>query len=106
MYIGNFISVGIAWSGSNRTYLALLTGVFHFETNSSLFLFIGDLSNTLVLRPQFRSWQTTYWMLPHLSIWNDRVIITPPSRSYTANDYEALFADVGYAQAHTQYLDL
>merc|ERR1719163_2146240 len=35
-------------------------------------------------------------MLPTAQGWGDTVLVTTPSRNYTAADYDAFFTDVGY----------
>lgn len=42
-------------------------------------------------------------MLPRASVWNNTVLVTTPSQTYTANDYEALFSDAEVPQGFSQF---
>ena len=50
----------------------------------------------LRLRSTLRSLESMWWLSPKPSVWGNAVLVTTPKRSYTANDYEALFRDMGY----------
>ena len=99
-YINSYITLAGAWSGGNRALLGLVSGLFAYR--QELLLFFEHLFNQL-LRPIFRSMQSAYWMLPRASVWNSTVLISTPSRNYTASDYEALFNDIGYSQGYMQF---
>ena len=58
---------------------------------------------TKLLRPLFRSFQSTYYLLPRASLWKDTVIVETPNHKYTANDYESLFRDLGFPEGYDMF---
>ena len=49
-----------------------------------------------------RSYASTYWLSPHEYVWKDAILISTPTKNYTATAYEELFTDAGYPQGYTQ----
>ena len=80
MYINAWVPLSGAWSGSNAI---LRTIIFD--------------------RLLFRTFESTVWVLPKPSIWGNTTLLTTPNRTYTANDYEAFFTDIGYPQGYQMY---
>ena len=94
-YIESYIPLAAAWSGGNVGLPILLTGPVSDVSLESL-LGVPDL------RFLYRTYASPYFLLPRASVWNDTVLVVTPTRNYTANDYQQLFADVGYPQGYTQ----
>ena len=90
-YIGNYITLAGAWSGSNGGIRTLLSGP---PKNAFPKIDFRSLYRTL---PSF------YYLLPRVSVWNDTAIVITPTRKYTASDYQRLFTDAGYPQGYTQF---
>ena len=44
-----------------------------------------------------------YYLLPHIPVWKNTVLVTTPTKKYTATDYSQLFTDAGYPQGYTQF---
>ena len=112
-YIGNFITLSGAWAGSNLALQTEISGV-PIENNIgnafSSFQEIGEvLADAIVdpiseiLTPIARTFQSISFLLPHPSIWGENVLVTTPTRTYTANDYEDLFSDVGLTDGYTKF---
>ena len=80
MYINAWVTLSGAWSGSN----AILRGI------------IFD-------RFLFRTFESTMWILPKPSVWGNTTLLTTHNRTYTANDYEAFFTDIGYPRGYQMY---
>ena len=95
-YINSFIPLSGAWSGGNEILYTEINGRDFFED-------VDFISTGMLTKPILRSFQSMVWLLPHASVWNNTVIVTTPSRSYTANDYEALFRDIGFPEGYTMY---
>lgn len=53
--------------------------------------------SSLSIREEQRSYETNFWLAPVPKWWGDRVVVTTPKRSYTVQDYDAFFEDVGFA---------
>ena len=56
-----------------------------------------------ILASLFRTLESTVWLLPDPSVWGSATLLTTPNRTYTANDYEDLFTDIGYPQGYQMY---
>jgi len=84
-YINTWVTISGAWPGGN----------------SILQTVISD-----PLRLLYRSTESSAWQLPNPSIWGDTILVTSPNRTYTANDYEDLFTDIGYPQMYQMYLGI
>ena len=85
MYINAWVTLSGAWSGGNSIF-------FQFISSD--------------LRVSSRTLESTFWLLPKPSVWGNTTLVTSPSRTYTANDYEDLFTDIGYPQGYQMYLGI
>ena len=85
MYINAWVTLSGAWSGGNSVLNQFIL--------SNLRIFAGTL-------------ESTYWLLPKPSVWGNTTLVTSPNRTYTANDYEDLFADIDYPQGYQMYLGI
>ena len=84
-YINAWVTLSAAWSGGNSVIEQMI---------------FSDL--TLL----FRTLESGVWLLPKPSVWGNTTLVTSPSRTYTANDYEDLFTDIGYPQGYQMYLGI
>ena len=84
-YINAWVTLSGAWSGGNSGLSGVITGPLHLA---------------------YRTFQSSVWLFPKPSVWNNTVLVTSTSRNYTANDYEGLFRDIGYPQGYQMYLGI
>ena len=104
-YINAFIPIAGAWSGGNAALESVISGL---QINS-IYLFLEKLcynlppSLQLGITTTTRTFPSVSTLLPKPSVWTDTVLVTTPERNYTANDYEALFADMNYTQGFVMY---
>ena len=107
--IGNFIPLSGAWSGGNTALQAEISGL----TIDEMDLFFGgafasvvsDLGSGILnlITPILRTLQSIPFLLPRPSVWKDTVLVTTPSQTYTANDYEELFEDIGFTDGFDMF---
>ena len=95
-YIKAFIPLAGAWSGGSEIAYTEINGKDLLEN-------IDFISTSSLTKPILRSFQSVVWLLPRGEEWNNKVIVKTPSRSYTVNDYEALFRDIGFPEGYTMY---
>ena len=98
-HINAWVTLSGAWSGGVAALQVLTTGAeklpsFLMSANSKLSEFIVPIARTFESIP---------WLLPRSSIFGDTVLVSTPSRDYTANDYEKLFSDIGYTNGFKTY---
>ena len=87
-YIHSYIPIVGAWNGGN--------GYNQFLTPAPPNLFFGVYPVQATgeeLRDIVRSLASGYFLLPHESVWKDTILVSTPSRNYTASDYQQLFTD-------------
>lgn len=109
-FIGNFIPVAGAWSGGNVALQYKISGFSVLNRGegdmlnffSSILLELQD-KVTDPLTPILRSFESIHFLLPRPSVWGNTVLVTTPTRSYTANDYEQLFSDIGLTDGFSMY---
>jgi len=51
----------------------------------------------LKARVAMRSYETNFWLSPVPERFGDQVLVTTPSRNYTAQDYDAFYDDIGHS---------
>eukprot|EP00731_Ephydatia_muelleri_P005234 Em0002g1410a len=104
-YVNAFVTLAGAWSGGSVAVKAEVSGDVLDALSSASVREICDFPNDIALR--FRSAGRTFpsmaMLLPKPSVWGNKVLVTTPKRTYTANDYQALFNDMGYPQAFNIY---
>lgn len=88
-YIEQWISVGGAFGGSTR--------MVHLQASGDTMYDYFPLGH-LTVRDWQRTIETTYWLLPEPELFGDQVLVTTPSRNYTAQDYDAFFEALGNPQ--------
>ena len=98
-YINAWVTLSGAWSGGVPTIPVVVTGT----SKTPLFLkFFDDLiSNFLV--PVTRTFESLSFLFPKASVFGNSVLISTPSREYTANDYKQLFSDIGYTNGYKMF---
>ena len=127
-YIHAFVPLAGAWSGGNKALQAVISGlgVSDILTDSNQLLLSGLLDDVkkdrsvrngkrfrglqhqdliiklpkVIIRDLTRTLPGVFLMLP---VWKDQVLVKTAARDYTANDYEALFRDMGYPLGFTMY---
>ena len=105
-YIHAFVPLAGAWSGGSRAVQALISGLPTGDELTRHLLVRNFLSLWTLLtqvRDVARTLPSVFYMLPNPTVWKDKVIVYTPESSYTANDYEKLFADMGYPVGFTKY---
>ena len=97
-FINAFIPLSGAWSGGNSAIQAEVSGINPFPHFLHIFpTFLREL------RSAIRSFESSVWLLPRSSIWGDTVLVTTPVRTYTANEYMDLFANISYPVGFDMY---
>ena len=105
-YIGNFIPIAGAWSGGTSALQYEISGLTRVNRGP------GDVFNILFrlqdfitdpFTPILRSYQSIVFLLPRPSVWGNTVLVSTPSRSYTASDYQQLFSDIGLTDTFAMY---
>ncbi len=105
-YIGNFITLSAAWAGGNEDLQAEISGLGLINNRpDDIFGFFGFLKDYIreTLKPILQSFQSTVFLLPAPSVWGSKVLVTTPTQSYTANDYQRLFNDAGFTDGYSMY---
>ena len=105
-YIGNFITLSGAWAGGNEDIQAEISGLGLINEREDdifgIFSYIKDWIRSS-LKSILQSFQSTAFLLPRPSVWGSTVLVTTPTQSYTANDYQQLFNDVGFTDGYSMY---
>ena len=104
-FIRNYITIVGAWSGGNFLLQMLISSKLGLGEKILPIPLPGIISDVLakLLRPLFRSFQSTYYLLPRALLWKDTVIVETPNHKYTANDYESLFRDLGIPEGYDMF---
>ena len=105
-YIGNFITLSGAWAGGNEDIQAEISGLGLINNRpDDIFGFFSFIKNWIrkTLKPILQSYQSTAFLLPRPSVWGNTVLVTTPTQSYTANDYQKLFNDAGFTDGYAMY---
>ncbi len=53
-----------------------------------------------ILVPIARTLESFPWLTPTFSIFGNQVLVSTPSKQYTANDYQELFRKIGYTNGY------
>ena len=104
-YIGNFITLSGAWSGGNLALQVDVSGLSLQTRLGNIFGVFPKIGMKIMksLTPILRTFQSMYFLLPRPSVWGDTVLVSTPTQTYTANDYERLFSDIGLADGYAKY---
>ena len=95
-HINAWVTLSGAWSGSVGALDLLMSG-YHTPLPD----FVHDMIGNFVSIAQ--TLESIPWMLPSSSVFGDTVLVSTPSRDYTADDYERLFSDIGYTNGFKTY---
>ena len=105
-YIGNFITLSGAWAGGNLALKSAISGIDFNDYKRgdpfNIFRYLGEkIENSLI--PLYRSLQSIYFLFPPPSLWQNTVLVTTPTQSYTANDYQRLFSDINFPDGYIKF---
>jgi lysophospholipase-3 len=53
--------------------------------------------DALTIREEQRSYETNFWLAPVPERFGEEVLVTTPTRNYTAQDYDVFFDDIGFS---------
>jgi len=90
-YISAIASIATPWSGSPKALRAIISGDNFGIELTSWFPIIKKLR----VRPMLRRSGGTVFLIPEKSFYNSTELIKTPTKSYSANNYHELFADLG-----------
>ena len=96
-YIHSYISLAAAWSGASGVSRVLT------PSPNSTFLLFPIQASPQDLFSLYRTFPSSYFLLPRASAFSDAILVSTPTQNYTASDYEQLFMDAGYSQGYTQF---
>jgi len=85
-YIEKWIPVSGPWGGAAKELQLHASG-----DNQGLPV------SALKIREEQRSYETNFWLAPVPERFGQQVLVTTPSRNYTAQDYDHFFDDIGYS---------
>ncbi len=94
-YIHAYIPLSAAWSGGVASLQAVISG----KSIGGFFAFANGLINKFLV-PIGRTLESIPWLTPKSSVFGNKVLVSTPSRQYTANDYEELFGKIGYTNGY------
>ena len=108
-HIGNFIPLSGAWSGGNTALQVEISGVTVDEMDilfGGVFAsLLSDIGNEILdlITPIARTLPSISFLLPRPSVWKDTVLVSTPTQTYTASDYERLFSDIGFTDGFAMF---
>ena len=95
-YIHSYISLAAAWSGASGVSRVLTP-----PANSTVLLRPIQASPQDILSLT-RTFPSSYFLLPRAFAFSDDILVSTPTKNYTASDYEQLFMDARYQLGYTQ----
>ena len=105
-YIGNFITLSGAWAGGNEELEVVISGIGPInDRKDDIFGILSFIQGVIKksLRPILQTFQSSVFLLPKPSVWGNTILVSTPTQSYTANDYQQLFNDIGYTDGYSMY---
>ncbi|XP_076452446.1 lysosomal phospholipase A and acyltransferase-like [Babylonia areolata] len=95
-YIRSHVALGAPWGGSVKSLKLMCSG----DSMDVPFL------ESLTLRGTERSLPSVAWLLPSPNVWPlHHVLVSTPTRNYTANDYQELFHDLDHDEGYAMRQD-
>ncbi len=94
-YIHAYVPLSGAWNGGVQTLEVLISG----KSIGFIPSFASKLLNKILV-PIARTLESFPWLAPISSVFGNRVLVSTPSRQYTANDYQELFGKIGYTNGY------
>ena len=95
-YIHSYISLAAAWSGASGVSRVLTPPA------DSIFILRPIQASPQDILSLTRTFPSSYFLLPRAFAFSDAILVSTPTKNYTASDYEQLFMDAGYPQGYTQ----
>ena len=87
-HIHAYITLSAAWSGGVASLQAVISG-------------IHGIVKHFINVPIARSFESLPWLFPKASVFGNAVLVSTPSKDYTANDYRDLFSNIkGYERGY------
>jgi len=99
-HIHAYITLSAAWSGGVDSLESVVSGTFGLSQKFNHR--IGRLASRYI-QPLARSMESISWVLPIPSVFGNQILITTPSRNYTASDYKQLFKDIDYKYGYRHF---
>ncbi len=95
-YIHAYIPIAGAWNGGVASLRAVISEfpVADFIP-SAVTRFFGSF-----LVKVARTLESIPWLIPKSSVFRNKVLVSTPSKKYTANDYKDLFEKIGYKNGY------
>ncbi len=97
-YIHAYIPLSAPWSGS----VGAMQGVVSGYNLPNLFKFAYKLIGKFVISIS-RTFESMPWLFPKPSVFGNAVLVSTPSKQYTASDYEELFRDINVPNIYRAY---
>ena len=98
-YIHSYVTMGGSWYGGVGIVFTLLSGPSEPE-------FLETRIGIPRVVSLYRNYPSFYSTLPRASVWNNTILISTPTRNYTACDYQELFTDARFPESgYSQFLN-
>ncbi len=98
-YIHAYVPLSAAWSGGSGVVQAAVSG---YNGIPSFLSFAHNMISSFLV-PVARSFESVPWLFPKASVFGNQIIISTPSKHYTANDYRQLFIDINVPSIYRTY---
>jgi len=101
MYIHAWVTLSGAWSGGVKTLGQVVSGadLNLFPTSTAQ----QRQQQKMLLVPIMRTLESIPWILPRHEYYRNTVLVSTPSRNYTAAEYSDLFSRIGYTDGYEVY---
>ena len=95
-YIHAYVTLSAAWSGGVATLQTVISG---YHGIPDTLLFASKIIGNFIV-PLARTFESLPWLFPKSSVYGNRVLVSTPSKDYTASDYKELFSKIGYTNGY------
>ncbi len=85
-----------AWCGGTGALQTVISGIH----NTHGFLIVANDLISDFFVPIVRTLESIPWLFPKTSVFRNDVLVSTPSKDYTASDYEKLFGNIGYTNGN------